>query len=436
MPKPKRVFIIGTGGREHALAWYFKKQGVEVFCAPGNEGMRMVANFLEKVPQSLAEWARAAQEQEIDLTVVGPEQLIVDGIVDQFDRRGLLICAPNIVGAQAEGSKTWFDALCRKNGIKVPEGEAFTIDSLHEALGYMLDIGAENCVIKADGLCAGKGAVLPKDDKEAEQVIREMLEGRKFDAASDRILIQERIKNGVELSMIAITDGYLFHMLPFTKDYKCLLDGDKGPNTGGMGAHTVKVTPYERKRYEAIMGNVIQALAEVDGCVYRGPIYLGLMIAEDGTIYVLECNVRLGDPETQSIMMAIEGDLFSVLEAAARGNLRNADRLVQTSEALGVVMASYEYPGKSNANDNIMSTVIEANGVFHANTSYRCIEIRHGFYTTNGSGRILSVNRNAVELSDARRLVYDMIQNISFPGVQWRADIGEQAVITQATAMK
>lgn len=421
------ILVIGSGGREHALAWKAAQgAGVEtVFVAPGNAGTALEPN-LQNVAIDAGDFASLAQfaeQNDIDLTIVGPEQPLVDGIVDFFAARGLRAFGPSKGAAQLEGSKAFTkDFLARHH---IPTAEYCNFTEIEQALTYLREKGAP-IVVKADGLAAGKGVIVAMTLDEAENAVRDMLAGNAFGEAGHRVVIEEFLA-GEEASFIVMVDGE--HILPMatSQDHKARDDGDKGPNTGGMGAYSPApvVTPeiHDRVMTEVIHPTVKGMAAE--GNSYTGFLYAGLMIMADGTPKVIEYNCRFGDPETQPIMMRLKSDLVALCNAALDKTLDRCEAIWDERAALGVVLAAGGYPNdyrKGDVISGLPSAELEDRKVFHAGTK----EI-DGQVTTNG-GRVLCAVGLGHSVFEAQQRAYELTRQINWDGVYYRTDIGYRAV--------
>ena len=422
----RKILVIGGGGREAAMLWKLGRDdpNAELFCAPGNAGIAATQRVI-CVPigaTDLKALLAFAQEQKIDLTIVGPEAPLVAGIVDLFRKEGLAICGPSRAAAVAgEGSKVLFKEMLAKYAI--PTAPFLTFNDPDAALENCIIRGASNIVIKANGLCGGKGVYLPDNEMEAQAVLHELMVDRKYDTAGLLVLIEDRLV-GYECSAMAITDGRVLYMFPLTQDHKRAYDGDEGPNTGGMGAYTMALPEELEGKVRRLMDDVVMAF-ESEGIPYSGFLYLGLMITEQGPM-ILECNCRLGDPETQVIMPTIDGNLAGMCAAAAAGNLCVAQLPHQAREALCVVLTSPEYPEASLRDLPLVG--IESAGafttVFHAGTGYDC-----GVFSTNKSGRILNVVGVGPTLRDAEQTAYRGVSEIEpLTSFRFRRDIGWRAL--------
>jgi phosphoribosylamine--glycine ligase len=421
-----KVLVIGSGGREHALAWKLKQSPrvSEVIVAPGNAGTareRGVRNA-EVAMNDLDGLLALARAEKIELTVVGPEVPLVAGVVDRFRAAGLRIFGPRAIAAQLEGSKAFAkDFLLRHN---IPTARYAVFNELNAALAYVRQHGAP-IVIKADGLAAGKGVVVALTLADAEQALHDMLGGRAFGNASARVVIEEFLE-GEEASFIVMVDGR--HVLPLatSQDHKRLLDADRGPNTGGMGAYSPApvLTPalHARAMREVIMP-VVTGM-EAQGEPYTGFLYAGLMITPDQQLKVLEFNCRLGDPETQPIMMRLKSDLFTLVEHAINGQLHQVEAQWDRRVALGVVLAAAGYPEHPRKGDEITGLPRPEDDVrvFHAGTS-----LVDGRVLTSG-GRVLCVTALGDTVRFAQRRAYEVAERIQFDGRQMRRDIGYRAI--------
>jgi phosphoribosylamine--glycine ligase len=421
------ILIIGGGGREHALAWKIARSArvKKIFVAPGNagtarEGKCENANIAADDIDKLLTFA---QQNKIDLTVVGPEAPLVLGVVDRFRAAGLRIFGPTKACAQLEGSKAFAkDFLARH---KIPTAAYGNFTTLAEAVAFIKKTGAP-IVVKADGLAAGKGVVIAQTEKEAVDACRDMLESKSFGAAGARVVVEEFLQ-GEEASFIVMVDGEHVLALATSQDHKRVGNGDTGPNTGGMGAYSPApvVTPaiFERVMREVI-GPTVKGMKQ-EGLPYTGFLYAGLMIPPDGTPNVLEFNCRFGDPETQPVMMRLKSDLVDLIDAALDGKLDRVTAEWDTRPALGVVMAAAGYPGHYLKGDAItgLSAHDDPNAkVFHAGTA-----LADGNVVTSG-GRVLCVTALGDTVHQAQARAYAALKPISWKGAQYRTDIGYRAI--------
>jgi len=423
-----KVLVVGNGGREHAIAWKLAQSAdVHAVCvAPGNGGtgrtpkMSNVAISATDIP-ALIDYAR---DNQVDLTVIGPEAPLVAGVVDSFEAAGLRCFGPNRAASQLEGSKAFTKDFLARHNIPTAAYEVFT--ETQPALNYVERIGAP-LVVKADGLAAGKGVVIAHSVDEAKAAVRNMLDEGEFGDAGAQIVI-EQFLTGEEASFIAIVDGD--HILPLasSQDHKARDDGDEGPNTGGMGAYS-PAPVVTHKIHERIMAEVIRptvAGLQADGIRYRGFLYAGLMITDEGEPQVLEFNCRLGDPETQPILMRLKSDLLELLQAAIDGRLNEVCAEWDQRVALAVVMASGGYPGdydKGLVIDGILDRLPSSDvRIFHAGTRSG----RNGVVTDGG--RVLSVCALGDGTKAAQAAAYEVVNSISWEGSFYRHDIGYRAV--------
>ena len=421
-----KILLIGSGGREHALAWKMARSPrvQKVFVTPGNGGTANQKNEgIENLPISdLQELADFAKREQIAFTVVGPEAPLAAGIVDVFRNHGLRIFGPTQLAAQLESSKDFSKAFMKRHGI--PTADYQTFSNASEAHNYIDQKGAP-IVIKADGLAAGKGVVVAMSLPEAHMAVDMMLSDNKLGNAGARVVIEEFLI-GEEASFIVLVDGKNVVPLAASQDHKRLHDGDQGPNTGGMGAYSPAplVTPqiHARAMREVIMPTILGMKA--DGIPYTGFLYAGLMINPDGRIKTLEFNCRMGDPETQPIMARLESDLVDALDKAIDGKLDKVELKWDRRIALGVVLAAHQYPDTPRSGDRISGIPAPTNDqiVFHAGT-----KIHDGNLLTSG-GRVLCVVGLADTVKAAQQKAYSAVEQIHFGGMQYRKDIGFRAI--------
>ena len=423
-----KVLVIGGGGREHALAWKLSQSPKvqKVFVAPGNGGTARDTTFENIAITDVAALREWAQAEKIGLTVVGPEAPLAAGVVDEFRSHGLKVFGPTRAAAQLESSKAFSKAFMQRHGIPTAEYEAFTDAAAAHAY---VDARGAPIVIKADGLAAGKGVVVAMSLQEAHEAIDFMLLDNKFGVSHNeggaRVVIEEFL-TGEEASFIVLCDGKNVVALATSQDHKRLLDGDAGPNTGGMGAYSpapvVTADVHARAMREIIMPTIRGM--EKDGISYTGFLYAGLMIDAAGRLKTLEFNCRMGDPETQPIMMRLKSDLSDVLLAGAEGRLDQVELQWDRRVALGVVMAAHGYPLDPRKGDAIQGLPADSEDamVFHAGTV-----LRDGVVLTSG-GRVLCVTALADSVKQAQQKVYDVARGIHFDGAQYRRDIGFRAV--------
>lgn len=427
------ILVIGSGGREHALAWKASQSASAqtVYVAPGNAGTAIEPG-LENVAIGAGDFAALAEfakSNNVGLTIVGPEQPLVDGIVDYFNERQLPIFGPSSGAAQLEGSKSFTKDFLARHNIPTAFYETFT--EVEPALEYLHKIGAP-IVVKADGLAAGKGVIVAMNLEEAEAAVRDMLAGNAFGEAGHRVVIEEFL-DGEEASFIVMADGTNVLPMATSQDHKRVGVGDTGPNTGGMGAYSpapvVDDVIYQRVMDEVIYPTV-QGMAE-EGNSYKGFLYAGLMIMADGTPKVIEYNCRFGDPETQPIMLRMQSDLVAHCLAAIDGTLNNQQTSWNQKPSVGVVLAAGGYPNSYNKGDiisglpsldNNSASADVSEKVFHAGTT----EI-NGNICTNG-GRVLCVTALGENVSDAQVQAYKLAAKISWNGMFYRDDIAWRAI--------
>jgi phosphoribosylamine--glycine ligase len=423
-----RVLVIGSAGREHALAWKIARSPLvaEVIAAPGNAGMTRVAQCHPDIAESdQAAIVALAQAESVDLVVVGPEDPLAAGLADRLRDEGFAVFGPGAAGARLEASKKFAKDFMQRHGI--PTAAYAVFEDPDAAVAYVREL-AGPCVVKADGLAAGKGVAMCETPELAEAAIAEAMRDRRFGAAGDRIVIEEWML-GEEASYYAITDGVNAVMLAAAQDHKRALDGDRGENTGGMGAYSpapVLTEPIEKRVLKEIVYPSIRGMA-ADGLPYRGVLYIGLMIDESGAPRVVEFNVRFGDPETQSLLVRMESDLVPLLLAAARGAVDESEAVGWVDASVCVVMASGGYPrayekGKSitglddaESDPNVV--------VFHAGTR----ESKDGGFETSG-GRVVGVTARGSSVHEARQRAYEAAAKIQFDGAQLRRDIANRAL--------
>jgi phosphoribosylamine--glycine ligase len=422
---PMDILIVGGGGREHALAWKVRQSplAARVLVAPGNAGTALepgienVAIDAEDVPALLA----FAREQQIGLTLIGPEAPLVAGIVDRFEEAGLRCLGPSQQAAQLEGSKGFTKDFLQRHGI--PTAAYGRFGNADAALAYLQEVDYP-VVVKADGLAAGKGVIICQDATAARQAVSDILQQGRFGSAGKELIIEEFL-TGEEASFIVLCDGENILPMASSQDHKARDNGDRGPNTGGMGAYSPApvVTP---EMHREIMARVIEPTVDglaQEGIRYRGFLYAGLMIGSDGVPRVLEYNCRFGDPETQPILMRLRSDLLSLCLAATAGTLSHQTAEWDPQVALGVVMSAGGYPDSYRKGDPIRGLDQTAPAkVFHAGT-----RLQDGQVVTHG-GRVLCVTALGARVSDAQRQAYLAVRQISWEQAYYRTDIGYRAV--------
>ena len=425
-----KVLVIGSGGREHALAWKAAQSSdVEiVYVAPGNAGTAHEAK-LENVNISvndltgLAEFAKA---NDVTLTIVGPEQPLVDGVVDLFEKEGLNIFGPSQGAAQLEGSKSFTKDFLARHAI--PTADYQTFEQIEPAVAYVKEQGAP-IVVKADGLAAGKGVIVAMTEQEAIDAIEDMLAGNAFGEAGSRVVIEEFL-TGEEASFIVMVDGK--NVLPFatSQDHKRAYNNDEGPNTGGMGAYSPAPVVTDEV-YKRIMDEVIYPTVEgmaKEGHPYKGFLYAGLMINEQGTPKVIEYNCRFGDPETQPIMLRLQSNLVELCLSACKGELDKQDIEFDARPAVGVVLAAGGYPGNYGKGDEITGIpAATANSkTFHAGTKL------DGDKVVTAGGRVLCATAMGTTVTEAQKEAYKAVNQISWNGVEFRTDIAFRAIARES----
>jgi phosphoribosylamine--glycine ligase len=415
----KKVLIVGGGGREYAIG-YFLKDEAEVFYAPGNGATEEFATNIDiKDYNDLAKWAK---ENSIDLTIVGPEQPLVEGIVDIFKENGLTIFGPSKKAARLEGSKVYMKNFLKKYNI--PTAKYIETDNKEKAYEFIDKMEKLPIVVKADGLCAGKGVIIAESKEEAKKTVDEMLSGKAFGEAGKKVIVEEFL-DGFELSMFAICDGEDFVLLPAAQDHKRLLDGDKGPNTGGMGAYapTPLATP---EIYEKVKTKIIRPTLDgmkKEGSPYEGVLFIGLMIV-DNEPYVLEYNVRFGDPECEELMPLIDSSLYDMFYNGATKQLDKIDVKIKDMVAVGVVCASKNYPYSSSEPAEIkVDDLTDSNGYI----AYAGVKKIDGKLYATG-GRVLVCVGFGKDVKEARDEAYKIVDKVHFDGKKYRKDIAYQAI--------
>jgi len=422
-----KVLIVGGGGREHALAWKAAQsdQVDQVFVAPGNSGTASedkVSNVAIKA-EDIQALKTFAEKEKIDLTIIGPENPLVDGIVDEFKQAGLACFGPSKEAAILEGSKSFSKEFLQRHNIPTAEYRVFT--EVDAAKVYIKEKGAP-IVVKADGLAAGKGVIIASSEDEANVAIDEMLAGNKFGEAGHRVVIEEFMQ-GEEASFIVMSDGENILPLASSQDHKARDEGDKGPNTGGMGAYSpapvVTEAMHDRIMHEVIEPTV-RGMAE-EGREYIGFLYAGVMVTADGTPKVLEFNCRFGDPETQPILMRLKSDLIELCMAALHGKLNEMNIEWDKRAALGVVLASRGYPASASKGDVISgldNNLQDGTKVFHAGTVEQDNDV------VTAGGRVLCVTALGETISRAQQSAYQAVEKINWDGMFYRKDIGHHAI--------
>ncbi len=421
-----KVLVLGSGGREHCLAWKISKSDLvkEVFVAPGNPGIAGIANCIdiEIGKKNFDKLSDFAEKQSIDLTIVGPEAPLVDGIVDHFNQKNLKIFGPEREAAMIEGSKVFTKDLTQKYDIPSANGKIFVKGEYDRAKKYLNDLPDSEYpkVLKADGLAAGKGVLIAKTRSEAILSLDTILVENKFGAAGDKVIIEDFLE-GFEASILCLCDGENILPMDLAQDYKRIYDGDKGKNTGGMGSYS-PVPMIGKKILEKILENIIYPTYNAlkrEGIRYKGILYGGLMIS-NGNPYLLEYNCRFGDPETQAVLPRLEDDIVPLLIDCANGNLKASKLNWSKNRSVCVITASKGYPESSSKGDIISGldkVDTEKTLLFHAGTKKV-----DGNFATNG-GRVLGLVTTATSFKKARSILYSEIKKIKFNGIQYRKDI-------------
>ena len=422
-----RILVVGSGGREHALCWAIASSPLctNLFCAPGNAGIAEIAQCVDVGIDDIAGQVALAQREKIDFVVVGPEGPLVAGLADRLSEAGIKVFGPSAKAAQLEGSKGFTKDLCRRHNIPTAAYEDFTDTAKAEA--YIRAQGAP-IVVKADGLAAGKGVVVAETEEQGIDAVRDMLSGNRFGAAGASVVIEEFME-GEEASLFALCDGEHALALAGAQDHKRVFDGDKGPNTGGMGAYSpapiLDAAMVDRAMREIVLPTV-HALA-ADGAPYKGVLYAGLMIGPQGPRLV-EYNCRFGDPECQVLMMRLKSDIVPALMACADGGLRHFDLRWADDAALTVVMAANGYPDAYKKGSEIRNLAaagkVEGVQIFHAGTKFG----PDGKQVLANGGRVLNVTAMAPTVEEARARAYRAVDLIDWPQGFCRRDIAWRAV--------
>ncbi len=418
------VLVVGSGGREHALVWKLAQNPLiqTLYCAPGNAGCQQLAEPVAISETDVTGLCRFAQERHVDLTVVGPEIPLALGITDVFAEHGLRVFGPSQAAAQLEASKTFAKTFMQTHGI--PTAAVEIVDDIDTARAYISQHNGP-LVVKADGLAAGKGVTVCHTQEEALEAVHLAMVERIFGEAGDRVLL-EAFLPGEEASFHVLTDGERILPMPTSQDHKRVFDNDQGPNTGGMGAYSpapVITDALQARILDEIVEPAIRGMAAC-GTPYRGVLYTGLMIV-DGDPFVVEFNVRFGDPETQPLLVRLDEDLLPLLDSAAQGCLEDRPLSIISDAAVCVVMAAEGYPGpyrKGLPIEGLEHASRDQTWVFHAGTACQEDQI-----TTNG-GRVLGVTARGASVATAIERAYHTISGITWPGVQYRRDIGYHAM--------
>ena len=413
-----KILVVGGGGREHAICWKLSNESdvEKIYCAPGNAGISSVAKCIDIQDSDIENLLKFAKENQIDLTIVGPEIPLVAGIVDAFEKEGLKIFGPNKECAQLEGSKAFSKDFMIRHNLPTAKYKEYT--NLDEAISEIDSFGYP-VVIKADGLAAGKGVVIPENREDAITTLKEMMSDHKFGNAGDKIVVEEFL-NGIETSILAFVDNDTIVPMVSSKDHKKVFEGETGLNTGGMGTFSpseIYTDELAKEIQEKILDKTLEGFKK-DNLNYKGILFVGLMITEDGP-KILEYNVRFGDPETQSVLFRLDTDLNKIISAILDNNLKNIEINYSKEEAICVMLTSGGYPesyekGKVISGlENLDSDIV----VFHSGTKFDNENI-----VTNG-GRVIGITAKGKTVKEAGEKVYENIKKINFEGMHYRKDI-------------
>ena len=415
-----KVLVIGSGGREHVLAWKLAQspQVDKVYCAPGNGGMAQIAECVDLSVEDIEACLTFAKEKKIDLTVVGPEVPLVMGMTDAFEAEGLRVFGPNKECAQFEGSKAFTKDFLMRHHIPTAAYKEYTdMDSLMQDIG----IYGYPMVLKADGLAAGKGVLIVDNEEEAKEAVNQLMGVHEFGSAGDKVVVEEFL-TGREASILCFVDGHTIVPMESAQDYKRAYDNDEGLNTGGMGTYSPNVLFDDEALNQRIEETILTPIIEgfkADHMNFKGVLFIGLMI-EEGMPKVLEFNVRFGDPEAQSVLMRMDSDLVDIMEACIDGTLKDCEIRWKDEAAVTVVLASGGYPGPYEKGLEITGLEdVEGCEVFHAGTA-----LKDGKIVTSG-GRVLCVSALGETREAARNKVYSQIDKIQFAGARYRSDIAK-----------
>ncbi|EQK45533.1 phosphoribosylamine--glycine ligase [[Clostridium] bifermentans ATCC 638] len=414
-----KILVVGSGGREHAICYSLLKgkKVDEIYCAPGNAGISEIAQCLNIKDNDIDNLYKFAKENKVDLTIVGPEVPLVDGIVDRFEKENLKIFGPNKKCSMLEGSKAFSKEFMNKHDIATAKYKEYV--NLDEAISEIDSFGYP-VVIKADGLAAGKGVVIAKDKEEGIETLKEMMSDKKFGIAGEKIVIEEFLK-GIETSILAFVDNNTIVPMESAKDHKKVYNNEEGPNTGGMGTFSPS-NIYDEQLSNIVKKEVLDKTLKGfkdDNLNYKGILFIGLMITEDGP-KVLEYNVRFGDPETQSVLLRLETDLIEIIEAILENRLNEIEIKYNEKNAVCVMLTSGGYPESYEKGKIItgLDKVDEDIVIFHSGT-----KIINNKLVTNG-GRVIGISAKGNSLEEASKKVYENIEKIKFEGMHYRTDIG------------
>ena len=413
-----KILVVGGGGREHAICWKLSKEANvdKIYCAPGNAGISNVAQCIDIQDSDIENLLKFAKENKIDLTIVGPEIPLVAGIVDKFEKEGLKIFGPNKKCAQLEGSKSFSKDFMIRHNLPTAKYKEYT--DLDEAISEIDSFGYP-VVIKADGLAAGKGVVIPENREDAITTLKEMMSDKKFGNAGDKIVVEEFL-TGIETSILAFVDNDTIVPMVSSKDHKKVFEGETGLNTGGMGTFSpseIYTEKLAKEVQEKILDKTLEGFKK-DNLNYKGILFVGLMITEDGP-KILEYNVRFGDPETQSVLFRLDTDLNKIISEILNNNLKNIEINYSKEEAICVMLTSGGYPenyekGKVISGlENLDSDIV----VFHSGTKFDNENI-----VTNG-GRVIGITAKSKTVKEAAQKVYENIKKINFEKMHYRKDI-------------
>ncbi|ANY65682.1 phosphoribosylamine--glycine ligase [Paenibacillus sp. BIHB 4019] len=420
-----RILVVGGGGREHAVVWALKKSEKvqHIYCAPGNAGIAQLAECVPLAVNQFDELVEFAKDAAVDLVFIGPDDPLADGIVDAFEAHQIPVYGPNKAAAEIEGSKIFMKNLLKKYNIPTAKYETFTE---YEAASAYLQTQQTPIVIKADGLAAGKGVTVAFTMEEAQQALKEAMLDKVFGDAGNQIVIEEFLE-GQEMSILAFVDGETVRAMVPAQDHKPIFDGDKGPNTGGMGTYT-PLPHIDQAIIDESIANIIIPTAKAmvsEGRPFRGVLFAGLMITKDGP-KTIEFNARMGDPETQVVLPRLETDLVDIVLASLNGRLEQLDITWSDEAAVCVIMASEGYPAsypKGRVIEGLAKAEAQGALVFHAGTAEK-----DGQFVTSG-GRVLGVVGRGRDIAEARARAYDAVGVIHFEGMQSRSDIAAKALV-------